>query len=346
MWKLLGKLLMRLGKTNLIVNKNGFGGLPIQRRNVEDSIRILRKAYNNGINFYDTGRYYADSEEKIGLALSDVRENIYIASKTMAQTAEEFWNDLETSLKNLQTDYIDLYQFHNPPFCPKADDDIYQAMVEAKDKGIVNHIGISSHKYTIANEAIESGLFETLQFPFSYLTDDKELELVRKCEIKDIGFIAMKGMAGGLIRNSKASYCFMQQFDNVLPIWGIQRESELDEFISYQNSNLSLNNQLIAEINNDKEELQGDFCRGCGYCMPCPKDIKINTVIRTSLGIRRFSMKYYLIPEYEQKMERINDCTECMQCVKKCPYELDIPHLLRENYEDYKNILSGKTIIK
>ena len=337
---------MRLGKTNLVVGENGFGGLPIQRISVEESTRILRKAYENGINFYDTARYYLDSEKKIGLALSDVRDNICIASKTMSQTVEGFWKDLKTSLEELQTDYLDLYQFHNPSFCPKFDDSIYQAMIEAKDEGLINHIGISSHKYKIADEAIESGLYETLQYPFSYLASKEEMELVRKCKSNDMGFIAMKGLAGGLITNSKASYCFMQQFDNVLPIWGIQRESELDEFITYQNSNISLDNKLIAEIEKDKQELQGDFCRGCGYCLPCPHGVEINKCIRMSLWIRKFLKETFLTEKYQEIMETSKKCTECMNCIEKCPYELNITSLIKENYEDYMNILSGKTVIE
>ena len=221
---------MRLGKTNLEVNKNGFGALPIQRRNERDSIEILKTAYENGIDFYDTARFYTDSEEKLGKAFKNVREDIYLATKTGMETPEEFWKDLETSLKELKTDYLDLYQFHNISFCPKKEDELYQAMLEAKNQGLVNHIGITTHKITHAHEAIDSGLYETLQYPFSYLSGAEELELVEKCRQSDIGFIAMKAMGGGLIKNSKASYAYINQFDNVLPIWGIQKLEELNEF--------------------------------------------------------------------------------------------------------------------
>ena len=335
---------MRLGKTNLEVNKNGFGALPIQRRNMEDSIEILRTAYDAGIDFYDTAHFYTDSEEKIGNALGDVREDIYLASKSGAETVEEFWSDLETSLKSMKTDYLDLYQFHNISFCPKEDDELYQAMLEAKDKGMINHIGITTHKITFAHEAIESGLYETLQYPFSYLSGAEELELVKKCEEHDVGFIAMKAMGGGLIKNSRASFAYINQFDNVLPIWGIQKMEELNEFLSYD-ENTILTDDLKADIEKDKEELGENFCRGCGYCMPCPEGINISLCARMSLWIRRFPTEPHLTPEWQQKMADIENCIECYACVDNCPYELDIPELLKENYEDYQNVLSGKTKI-
>ena len=332
---------MRLGKTNLEVNKNGFGALPIQRRNEKDSIEILKTAYDNGINFYDTARFYTNSEEKLGKAFKNIREDIYIATKTGMESPEEFWKDLETSLKELKTDYIDLYQFHNISFCPKKDDELYKAMLEAKNQGMINHIGITTHKITIAHEALESGLYETLQYPFSYLSGSDELEIVKKCEQLDVGFIAMKAMGGGLLKNSKASYAYINQYDNVLPIWGIQKLSELNEFLSY-NNNTKLDENLMSVIENDKKELGDNFCRGCGYCMPCPEEINISLCARMSLWIRRFPTEPYLTEEYQKMMNETQNCLECYACVDNCPYELDIPELLKENYKDYQNVLSGK----
>ncbi len=335
---------MRLGKTNLEVNKNGFGALPIQRRNEKDSIEILKTAYENGIDFYDTARFYTDSEEKLGKAFKNVREDIYLASKTGTETPEEFWKDLETSLKELKTDYLDLYQFHNISFCPKKEDDIYQAMLDAKNQGLVNHIGITTHKITHAHEALESGLYETLQYPFSYLSGETEIELVEKCAKLDVGFIAMKAMGGGLIKNSKASFAYINQFDNVLPIWGIQKLEELNEFLSYDEST-TLTDELKADIEDDKKELGENFCRGCGYCMPCPEGINISLCARMSLWIRRFPTEPNMDERTQKIMEQTKDCTRCYSCVDKCPYELDIPELLKENYEDYINVLKGRTII-
>ena len=217
-----------LGSTGITVNKNGFGALPIQRISTENAVALARKAYEAGITFFDTARMYSDSEEKLGEALEGVREKVYIATKTGATTAEGFWKDLETSLKNLRTDYIDIYQFHNPGFCPKPGDGtgLYEAMMEAKAQGKIRHIGITNHRLAVAKEAIESGLYETLQFPFCYLATEKDIELVEMCKKANMGFIAMKALSGGLITNSKAAYAYLGQYENVLPIWGVQKETE------------------------------------------------------------------------------------------------------------------------
>ena len=335
---------MRLGKTDIKVNKNGFGALPIQRRNTKDSVEILLKAYDSGIDFYDTARFYTDSEAKLGKAFEDIRENIYIASKTGMENVDEFWRDLETSLKELKTDYIDLYQFHNISFCPKSDDELYKAMLEAKESGLIKHIGLTTHKITLAHEALDCGLYETLQYPFSYLSGEEELKLVEKCENLDVGFIAMKAMGGGLIKNSKASYAYINQFDNVLPIWGIQKLEELEEFLSYDDNTI-LTDDLKEIIKKDKKELGENFCRGCGYCMPYPEEINISLCARMSLWLRRFPTEPNLDEKTQEIMKKSLDCLECYACIDKCPYELDIPKLLKENYEDYMNVLEGRTII-
>ncbi len=335
---------VRLGKTEIVTNKNAFGALPIQRIPEEDAVYLLRKAYDNGITFFDTARWYTDSEHKVGVAFHGMRDKIFIATKTGAQDAETFWKDLETSLNNLQTDYIDIYQFHNVPFCPKPGDEsgLYDAMLKAKEQGKVKHIGITNHRLSVANEAVESGLYETLQFPFCYLATEKDIELVGKCKEADMGFVAMKALSGGLITNSAAAYAFLAQYDNVLPIWGVQRESELDEFLSYIENPPVMNDEIKSVIKHDREELLGDFCRGCGYCMPCPAGIEINNCARMSLLLRRSPAASHLSKEGQEKMMKIENCIHCNQCKSKCPYGLDTPALLAKNLEDYKNVLAGK----
>lgn len=332
-----------LGKTGLKVNKNGFGALPIQRISKEDAVALLQKAFQNGINYFDTARAYSDSEEKMGAALHEVRDQIIISTKTAAQNGEDFRKDLEMSLEKLQTDYIDLYQFHNPAFCPKPGDGsgLYEAALEAKEQGKIRHIGITNHRIAVAKEAVLSGLYETLQFPFSYLASEEEVELVEICRQKEVGFIAMKGLAGGLIHNSASAYAFMcqPQFAHVEPIWGIQREWELDEFLSYQEQAPELNEALLAEIQKDKDQLAGEFCRGCGYCMPCPAGIEINNCARMSLMLRRAPQEAWLSEEWQEKMKKIENCLHCGSCMKKCPYGLNTPELLKRNYDDYKTFL-------
>ena len=328
------------------MEKNAFGALPIQRISKEEAMKLLRKAYDNGVTFFDTARFYTDSEEKVGEAFAGMREKVIIATKTGATTAEGFWKDIEVSLRNLQTDYIDLYQFHNPAFCPKPGDGsgLYEAMLEAKEKGMVRHIGITNHRLNIAMEAIESGLYETLQFPFCYLATEKDLELVEACKKADMGFIAMKALSGGLITNSAAAYAYLAQFDNVLPIWGVQRESELDEFLSYIENPPVMTEEIKALIEKDRGELLGEFCRGCGYCMPCPMGIEINNSARMSLMLRRAPSEAWLTPAWQEKMKLIEKCLHCGKCKSKCPYGLDTPALLEKNYRDYQEILAGKAL--
>ena len=332
-----------LGKTGLEVSKNGFGALPIQRISKKDAVYLLQKAFYNGINYFDTARAYSDSEEKMGAAFEYTRERIVISTKTAAQTADGFWKDLEESLRQLKTDYIDIYQFHNPAFCPKPGDEsgLYDAALKAKEQGKIRHIGITNHRIAVAREAIESGLYETMQFPFSYLAAEPDLEIVEMCRKADMGFIAMKALSGGLINHSDLAYAYMAQpqFDHVAPIWGIQRESELDEFLSYQVCPPELDQDRLAQIEADRAELTGDFCRGCGYCMPCPAGIEINNCARMSLLLRRSPSDGWLTEEWQEKMKKIEGCLHCGQCMKKCPYSLNTPELLAKNYEDYKTFL-------
>lgn len=333
-----------LGKTGITTSRNAFGALPIQRISDEAAVRLLRKAYDNGMTFFDTARLYTDSEHKVGLAFEGMRDKVYIATKTGAQNAEAFWKDLETSLENLRTEYIDLYQFHNPAFCPKPGDasGLYDAAMQAKEQGKIRHIGITNHRLAVAHEAIDSGLYETLQFPFCYLATEKDIELVEKCRKAEMGFIAMKALSGGLITNSAAAYAYLAQYDNVLPIWGVQRESELDEFLSYMEQPPAMTEELAEVIRKDREELLGEFCRGCGYCMPCPAGIEINTCARMSLLLRRSPSAGHLSPRGQEMMRKIENCLHCGQCKSKCPYGLDTPALLQKNLEDYNNVLAGK----
>ena len=300
------------------------------------------------MRFFDTARAYSDSEVKVGEAFDGMREKVFIATKTGAKTPEEVRSQLEISLKNLRTDYIDIYQFHCADQCYRPGDGtgMYECMEELKKEGKIRHIGITAHKLYIAEEAIESGLYETLQYPFSYLSSEKELALVKKCKEANMGFIAMKGLAGGLINRSEAAMAFMTQFDNVLPIWGIQKEKELEEWLAFMEETPAMTEELRTYIEKEQKELTGEFCRGCGYCMPCPAGIMINQCARMSLMLRRAPSKAWLTPEMQAEMKKIEGCLHCNQCMSKCPYELNTPELLQKNYEDYKKVLAGEVKVQ
>ncbi len=348
-----------LGKTKIKTKENAFGCLPIQRDTVDVAVKLLRKAWDGGMTFFDTARAYTDSEEKIGKAFFGTDEENYggpylkrgdiiIASKTTAKDVETFWSHLNESLRLLNCGYLDIYQLHCVPQCFKPGDGtgLYEAMLEAREKGLIRHIGITTHKVGVAEEIVESGLYETLQYPFSYLASDRELSLVKKCHEADMGFICMKALAGGLITNSRAAQAYMTQFDGLVPIWGIQREKELDEFLSYMDNPPEMDDEIRSFIEKERESLTGDFCRGCGYCLPCPMGIKINDCARMSLMIRRAPSDKWLSEEKQLDMKKIEDCIGCRQCVSRCPYELDTPSLLKKNYADYQDILAGRVSIK
>ena len=337
-----------LGKTGITVVQNAFGALPVQRVSMEEAVKLLRRAYDGGMRYFDTARAYSDSEEKLGAAFDGMRDKVFIATKTAAKTPEGFWRDLETSLKNLRTDYIDVYQFHCVQQCYRPGDGtgMYECMLEAKKQGKIRHIGVTAHKIGIAKECAESGLYETMQFPFSYLSGKQELELVEICQKQNMGFICMKALAGGLINNSRAAMAYMTQFDNVLPIWGIQKESELEEWLSYMQDTPEMDEEIRAFIDKEQKELSGDFCRGCGYCMPCPQGITINQCARMSLMLRRAPSKEWLSEYWQKEMAKIETCLHCNACASKCPYELNTPELLQKNLEDYKKVLAGEVKVQ
>ena len=335
-----------LGKTGITVPQNAFGALPIQRVTLGTAVHLLRSAYDGGMRFFDTARAYTDSEEKVGVAFEGMRDKVYIASKTQAKTVEKFWEDLETSLKMLKTDHLDLYQLHCVPQCSKPGDGtgLYEALAEAKAQGKVRHIGITAHKIGVAEEIVASGLYETLQFPFSYLATDRDIALVKSCEAAGMGFIAMKGLSGGLLTNSKACMAFMSQFE-ALPIWGVQRESELAEWLRFFEEDAQMTDELQAVIDADRKELLGEFCRGCGYCMPCTVGIQINQCARMSQMVRRAPSASWLNDYWQKEMAKIDKCVECGLCKTRCPYELDTPKLLKKNLADYREILAGKVSV-
>lgn len=336
-----------LGPTGIATPQNAFGALPIQRVDQATAVRLLRRAFDGGMTFFDTARAYSDSEEKVGVAFAGMRDQVTIASKTMAKTPAKLAEDLDTSLRLLQTDHIDIYQLHCVERCYRPGDGtgMYEALEAAKAAGKIGHIAITAHRIGIAEEIVASGLYETLQFPLSYLSSPREEALVRACADANMGFIAMKGLAGGLLTNSRACMAYMTQFDNVVPIWGIQRDAELDEWLSFMENTPALDEETAAFIAADRAQLGGDFCRGCGYCKPCPRGIAIDNCARMSLMLRRAPSAAWLDEHWQTEMAKAETCINCGICMSRCPYELNVPKLLRANVADYRSVLAGETLV-
>jgi len=333
---------IRLGRTGLMVTRSGFGALPIQRVDMPTAVRILRAAVDGGINFIDTARGYSDSEEKIGSALADRRDDVILATKIPARDRSGLLENLDASLAALKTDHVDILQLHNPPEVPDPQDanSAYAGLMEAKRRGLTRFVGITNHRLPVALAAARSGLFDTIQFPLSAISAERDLELIEVCKAHDVGVIAMKALCGGLMTDTRASVAFFRRFDNVVPIWGIQRDQELAEFLALEADPPALDDAMRAAIEKDRADLAGDFCRGCGYCLPCPADIPIPLAARMSFLLRRAPTARYQTEQWQENMRKITECTECGQCKERCPYGLDTPALLKKMHQDYFQVLT------
>lgn len=329
---------LMLGKTGLMVTRTAMGCLPVQRCTEDYGVKLLRAAYEGGINYFDTANAYTDSEHKIGLALADVRENIVISTKSAARDKKGVLAHIENSLREMKTDYIDLFQLHNVPELPDSSDPegAYAGALEAKRRGWIGHIGVTTHRVNVAEECIASGDFETMQFPFSYISTERDLALAEKCREANMGYIAMKGLAGGLLTNVRACHAFMRQYDNVVPIWGIQRMEELEQWLAVEAEDPRMDAELAEFIEKERRELAGSFCRSCGYCMPCTVGIEIRNCARMNMLLRRSPWQQYYTPEWRAKMNKVEDCINCGLCKTRCPYGLDTPELLRYMLKDYR----------
>lgn len=327
-----------LGRTGLTVSRTGFGCLPIQRVTHEEAQAMLRRAVEGGINFFDTARAYSNSEEKMGPVLSKVRDQVVIATKAMARTGEDMWHNLRESLANLQTDYIDIYQFHNPSFVPVpgGEDGLYDAALEAKRQGLIRHIGITQHNPKLAEEAVRSGLYDTLQFPFNHLASEEDLALVRLCEAENVGFICMKALSGGLITDASMPFAYISEYPVAVPIWGFQRMHELEQVLSMSENPPAMDEAMRARIEADRSALVGAFCRSCMYCEPCPVGIPISNANRMTQLITRSPSAQWMTPKWQEGMARVRDCTRCGVCAKRCPYGLKPYETLPEHLAFYE----------
>ncbi len=341
----------RLGKTGLMVTQIGFGGIPIQRVSEGEAIRVVRRCYELGINYYDTARGYTTSEECIGKALEGVRENVYIATKSHAKTAKELRENLETSLRNLRTDYLDLYQLHNVTAegwkTLNAPGGGLEELLKIREEGVVRHIGVTSHSPTFLAQIVAEGSpFETVMVGYNYIALEPSRELLPTCRKMDVGTIVMKPFGGGAFTNARTALKFVLADGNVdLTIPGMQSVAEVEENVAVCGGSLGLSKEELDSIEVDRVALGDEFCAACDYCQPCPADIPISFVLRTEMSsLRRMGWTEGLVKQTKETAPKVAACLDCGACETRCPYQLPIRKLLPEKMDALLKRLEERSI--
>jgi hypothetical protein len=330
---------VRLGQTGLEVSEIGFGGIPIIPLPSAEAVALVRDCFDLGVTFFDTANMYTTSEEKIGAALAPVRREAVIATKTGARDAAGATAHLELSLRQLKTDWVDIYQLHNVSN-PEALEQVlapggaYEAVARARDAGKIRTIGISSHSLAAAKRALETGLFQTLQFPFNFIEDDPAAELFPLARSRGVGIIGMKPLGGGLLERADLCFKFLQQHRDVVPIPGVRTREEFDAILGLYRNPSPLSEADTRDMQAIRAALGKQFCHRCEYCMPCEQGVQISAVLIFRAAARRLApegVKGWL----GKAMETVAQCVECGQCEERCPYELPIAELLKENLARY-----------
>lgn len=322
-----------LGKTGLKVSNLGFGGIPIQRIDAEGTRVLMHKMKDMGISYIDSARGYTVSEEYIGYALEGIRENFILATKSMARDKESFARDIDISLKNFRTDYIDLYQFHNPNMAQLeqilAPGGAMEAMLEAKAAGKIGHIGITLHSLDVFRKVVEYDWVESVMFPYNIVETQGE-EMIAKCKEKNIGFIAMKPLAGGAIEDATLAMRFICANDGVsVVIPGMAEEKELRQNLAAADNMSALSDEELAAMEKIRKELGSNFCRRCGYCAPCTAGIGIPAALVAEGYALRYDLREYGEKRYEASGSPASSCVDCGLCEERCPYHLPIRQMLK-----------------
>jgi len=334
---------VKLGKTGLEVSRVGFGGIPIQRLSEGEAVKVVGRCLDLGITFLDTANNYTTSEERIGKAVAGRRELVVIATKTGARDRATAQEHLELSLKRLNTDYVDLWQFHNVSTFEAYEqvlgpDGAMAAAQDALRAGKVRHIGITSHSMDVALRAVPSGHFETLQFPFNFVTHEPAEELVPLAQAHDVGFIAMKPLAGGLLDDANLAIKYLLQFEDVVPDPGIERPEEIEEIVEILNGPWELTSQERQELERFRGQVGTRFCRRCEYCQPCPEGVRIPVIMNLRSFWKRFPAERFFAGWIAEAVEVARRCVECGECEEKCPYHLPIREMIVENVEFYDRV--------
>ncbi|MCL2380347.1 MAG: aldo/keto reductase [Treponema sp.] len=331
---------VRFGKTGLMVSRVAFGGIPIMRLTKAGAAHLLQQVIGLGVNFIDTANGYADSEEKIGEAIKGIkRDSLVIASKSLANDKKTFNEHLDLSLARLGVEYVDIYQLHNVADNARRDavfapGGAMEGLSEAVKAGKVRFPGISSHSIPLALEFMKSGAFASIQLPFNFIDCAAAEEAIPLAEKLDMGFIAMKPMGGGLLSDAGLSFRFLGTYGNIVPDPGIEKIEEIREIIGIVEKNEPLSAQDKGEIEKIKAELGSTWCRRCDYCQPCPQGIRISMALNVKSIFKRMTVERART-FVEVPIEKAKTCLECGECVKRCPYHLDIPALLKERIKEY-----------
>lgn len=333
---------IRLGKTNLEVSAVGFGGIPIIQLPFEKGVAVVRHAHSRGVTFFDTANAYEDSERKMGQALEPVREKVVLATKSFKRDGDSIARHITYSLENLRTSFIDIYQFHDIATEETLNEILarggaYEAADKARSEGKIRFIGFSSHDIKTAIKACHTGLFSAIQFPFNFIEDDAAEELFITARELDMGIIAMKPLGGGLLERADLCFRFLQQHSYVVPIPGISSPDEIDEIVGLYESPEMLTEENWREIEEIRSDLGRRFCHRCGYCMPCKQGVEILDGMQLKARMKRLDPST-LVNTERAAMESIEHCIECGECVEKCPYNLSIPDVLRDNLAFYKDL--------
>jgi len=327
--------IVRLGATALEVSEIGFGGIPIIPLPRDEAVSAVRHCRDLGVTLFDTANMYPTSEEKLGVALKPDRGKVVIATKTAQRDAKGAADHLDLSLRQLQTDWIDLYQLHNVSNTDALEQVLaptgaYDAVAKARDAGKIRFIGISSHSIPTATAALKTGLFQTLQFPFNFIENDPAQQLFPLAVAKRVGIIGMKPLGGGLLERADLCFKFLQQHPEVVPIPGIRSEKEIEEIVELYRNPQPLSEADLKAIEKIRSEVGARFCHRCEYCMPCPQGVQISSVLMLKPAAKRLScenVKGWL----GAAMETVEKCIGCGECEQKCPYNLPISDLLKEN---------------
>lgn len=340
-----------LGRTGLKVSTVGFGGIPIQKVSHKEAIHVIRRCYELGINYFDTARAYNiykfSSEELIGEALKDVRDNIFLATKSKSRTKDGILKELKISLANLRTDWVDLYQLHMVNSKDeweqiKASKGALEALYKACDQGIIHHIGISSHDLSLLTEIVKENVFETIMVAFNYIATQPKDDLFPSCHQMNVGTIIMKPFAGGALSNAKTALKFILNNENVdLVIPGMDSVSVVEENVTVVSGSYKLSSEEYDIIQKDKDTLGNQFCRFCNYCQPCQQTIPISFVLGIESYIKRQGVTSQFKEKFQEVKEKVPRCIECGECEIRCPYKLPIRKLLPQRVEFGKKILKS-----